>query len=293
MVLGAGSTVGEALISDKRLLLISFTGSTDIGRRISAVVHTRFGKTILELGGNNSTVVMADANIDIALRAVLFSGVGTSGQRCTTCRRLFLQEPIYDSFVEKLKKAYSQVTIGDPLNPSTLMGPIHTAKTVQDEFVKGIEMIKSQGGKIIFGGNSLKDRPGNFVEPTLVEIRHDADIVKVELFVPILYVMKFKTLREAIDWNNEVPQGLTSSIFTTNNGSAFQWISPSGSDCGIVNVNVGTSGAEIGVAFGGEKETGGGRESGSNSWQQYMRRVSCTLNFGNTLPLAQGVKFDV
>jgi len=293
MILGSGATIGEALIKDKRLHLISFTGSTDIGRKISTTVHSRFGKTILELGGNNSAIVMNDANIDVALRAVVFSAVGTAGQRCTSLRRLILQEAIYDSFLEKLKKIYSQIRIGDPLDSNTLMGPIHTAKQIEEEYVKGLETIKKQGGKVIAGGNLLKNRPGNFVEPTLVEIRHDADIVKIELFVPIVYVIKFSTLEEAISINNEVPQGLTSTIFTSNHSSVFTWIGPHGSDCGIVNVNVGTSGAEIGVAFGGEKETGGGRESGSNSWQQYMRRVSCTMNYGNALPLAQGIQFNV
>jgi len=294
MVIGSGAVIGESLINDKRLHLISFTGSTEIGRRISSVVHTRFGKTILELGGNNSTIVMADANLDIALRAAVFSAVGTGGQRCTSLRRLMLQESIYDSFLEKLKKIYSQIKIGDPLDPNTLMGPIHTNKTIQDEYVKGLETIKSQGGKIAYGGKVLKDKgTGYFVEPTIIEIRHDAEIVKTELFVPILYVFKFKTLDDAITWNNEVPQGLTSAIFTSNHGNVFTWIGPNGSDCGIVNVNVGTSGAEIGVAFGGEKETGTGRESGSNSWQQYMRRVSCTINYGNDMPLAQGIQFNV
>jgi aldehyde dehydrogenase family 7 protein A1 len=292
MVAGPGSTVGEMFINDARLNLISFTGSTEIGKRISSVVHTRFGRTILELGGNNAAIVMEDADIELALKAVTFSAVGTCGQRCTTLRRLLLHESLYDKFVEKLVTAYKSVKIGDPLDSNTLCGPLHTKAAVK-EYLDGIETIKSQGGKVLFGGKKLEDRPGNFVEPTLIEIRGDAPIVKEELFVPIMHVIKIKDLQDAINVNNSVPQGLSSSMFTKNLSNLFAWVGPTGSDCGIVNVNIGPSGAEIGGAFGGEKETGGGREAGSDSWKQYMRRSTCTINYSNSLPLAQGVKFDV
>jgi aldehyde dehydrogenase family 7 protein A1 len=289
MVIGSGRTVGEQLIQDKRLSLISFTGSTSIGRHISEVVHSRFGRTILELGGNNAVVVMDDANQDLALSAVVFASIGTSGQRCTSIRRLFIHESIYDNFVKRLASVVKSVKIGDPLEKGVLMGPVHTPSAVK-EYKEGLEEIKKQGGKIVYGGNVLA-REGNFVEPTLVEINHDADIVKTELFVPILYAIKFKTIDEAIAWNNEVPQGLSSSMFTTSHENVFRWTGPAGSDCGLVNVNVGTSGAEIGGAFGGEKETGGGREAGSDSWKQYMRRATCTINYSRALPLAQGLNF--
>lgn len=289
---GSGATIGERIINDARLKLISFTGSTEIGQRISEVVHRRFGRTILELGGNNAAIVMADANLDLALKACTFSAVGTAGQRCTTLRRIFIQDSVYDKFVERLVKAYKSVSIGDSLQEGILMGPLHTPSAVK-EYTDGLETIQAQGGKILTGGKPVEGKEGNFVEPTLVEINHDADIVKTELFVPICYVMKFSTIEEAIAWNNEVPQGLSSSLFTTTLENYMKWVGPCGSDCGIVNCNVGPSGAEIGGAFGGEKETGGGREAGSDSWKQYMKRSTCTLNFTSNLPLAQGVKFDV
>jgi len=237
-----------------------------------------------------------DANLELALRATVFAAVGTCGQRCTTCRRLILHSSIYDVFLSKLLDAYKQVKIGDPLEEGTLMGPLHTTQVVKEEYVEGLEKVKKDGGVILHGGNVLKNMPGHcaagyFVEPTIVAISHDAPIVKTELFVPILYVMKYNTFEEAIAWNNEVPQGLTSSMFTQNHANIFKWIGPAGSDCGIVNVNIGTSGAEIGGAFGGEKETGGGREAGSDSWKQYMRRSTCTINYGTGLPLAQGINF--
>lgn len=289
MICGEGNDIGELMIQDKRLPLISFTGSTHVGRHISQVVHARFGRTILELGGNNAIIVCEDANIDLALRAALFATVGTAGQRCTTCRRLFLHESIYDKFVERLVTAQKSVKIGDPSADGTLVGPVHTANSVK-AYSDGIKEIKAQGGKILSGGNVIQ-RDGYFVEPTIVEITHDAKIVQTEIFVPITYAIKFKTLDEAIAWNNEVPQGLSSSIFTNNQMNVFKWIGPTGSDCGIVNVNAGTSGAEIGGAFGGEKETGGGREAGSDSWKQYMRRATCTINYSADLPLAQGLNF--
>lgn len=290
MVIGPGRTVGEMLIQDKRLSMISFTGSTQIGRHISEVVHSRFGRTILELGGNNAIVVMDDANLELALSAVVFASIGTAGQRCTSIRRLFLHESIYDKFVSRLSSVIKSVKIGDPLQSENLMGPVHTAGAVK-EFEEGLQEILKQGGKIAYGGKVLSDKQGFFVEPTLIEINHDAAVVKTELFVPILYALKFSNIDEAIDWNNEVPQGLSSSMFTNSMMNVFRWTGPTGSDCGLVNVNVGTSGAEIGGAFGGEKETGGGREAGSDSWKQYMRRSTCTINYSKHLPLAQGLNF--
>jgi aldehyde dehydrogenase family 7 member A1 len=291
MVVGPGSTVGEALMADKRVKLISFTGSTSIGRHVSHVVHNRFGRTILELGGNNAAVVMDDADIEIALRSCVFAAVGTAGQRCTSLRRLLVHQSIYDSFKSRLLNAYNTVKIGDPLDPGNLMGPLHTKSAVK-EFTDGIETIKSQGGLILRGGNVIESA-GFYVEPTIVEINHAAPIVMEELFVPILYLISFSTLDEAIAINNEVPQGLSSGIFTMNMRNMWQWLGPDGSDCGLVNVNMATSGAEIGGAFGGEKETGEGRESGSDSWKQYMRRSTCAINYSKTLSLAQGVQFNI
>lgn len=291
-VVGPGRTIGERLINDARLPMISFTGSTSVGERVAEIVHKRFGRTILELGGNNAAVVMDDANLDMALRASVFGAVGTAGQRCTSLRRLLIHESVYDSFVERLVSAYKTVPIGDPLTEGTLMGPLHNEAAVK-EYTEGLEEIQKQGGKIIYGGKPITDKGGHFVEPTIVAINHDAPIVQTELFVPILYVLKFKDFDEAVKINNGVPQGLSSAIFTYNMQNVFKWIGPSGSDCGIVNVNAGTSGAEIGGAFGGEKATGGGRESGSDSWKQYMRRSTCTINYTDNLPLAQGVKFNI
>lgn len=292
VICGPGRAIGELLIQDKRLSLISFTGSTSIGRRISSVVHERFGRTILELGGNNAIVVMDDADLELVIRSVLFAAIGTCGQRCTTSRRLIIHEKVYDQVVSRLTNAYKSVLgrIGDPLKEGTLCGPLHT-KSAVNEYQQGLKTIQSQGGKILVGGQVLSGE-GFFVEPTIVEIGHDAPIVKEELFVPILYAIKCKDVDEAIRFNNEVPQGLSSSMFTTNVQNVFRWTGPFGSDCGIVNVNIPTNGAEVGGAFGGEKETGGGREAGSDSWKQYMRRVNCTINFSKDLPLAQGIDFN-
>lgn len=295
MICGPGSTVGEKLINDERLKLISFTGSTPVGKRISSVVHSRFGRTILELGGNNALVVMDDADLNMALPAAVFSAVGTCGQRCTSLRRLIIHEKIYDEFVEKLTKAYATIKIGDPFDSNTLCGPLHSKAQIK-EYLEGLEEIKKQGGKVIYGGKvhqpeDLNLKGGNFVTPTIVEIDSKAEIVKTELFVPILYVLKATSFEEAVKINNSVPQGLSSALFSKNVQNAFRWTGPLGSDCGIVNFNVGTSGAEIGGAFGGEKETGGGRESGGEAWRQYMRQTTCTVNYGTTIKLAQGVKF--
>jgi len=289
-VQGSASVVGEAILNDKRIELISFTGSTGVGKHVVSCVSKRFGKHILELGGNNAMIVMDDADLALALRATVFSAVGTAGQRCTSLRRLYVQEKIHDEFLARLKTAYGSVKIGDPLEGGVLCGPLHTQAAV-GEYTDGLKKAQQQGGRIVIGGKVLK-REGNFVEPTLVTIPTSADIVNEELFAPVLYVMKFKSLEEAIALNNAVPQGLASSLFTKNQAAVFQWTGPSGSDCGIVNVNIGPSGAEIGGAFGGEKETGGGRESGSDSWKQYMRRSTCTINHSKSLPLAQGIQFD-
>lgn len=290
-VIGSGATIGERLIQDKRISLVSFTGSTSIGRGIATTVHSRFGTTILELGGNNSLIVMDDANLDLVIPAAFFGAIGTAGQRCTSTRRILVHEKVYDEVVARLLKAYGQIRIGNPLDKNTLCGPVHTKGAIK-EFTEGIETIKKQGGKILVGGTPVEG-PGYFVNPTLVSINHDAPIVKEELFVPIAYIIKFSTFEEAVAINNEVPQGLSSSMFTRNMQNVFRWTGPLGSDCGIINVNAGTSGAEIGGAFGGQKETGGGRESGSDSWKQYMRRGTVTINYGNDLPLAQGIKFEI
>ena len=295
MICGPGSTVGEKLINDERLKLISFTGSTGVGKRISTVVHSRFGRTILELGGNNAMVVMDDAEMNMALPAAVFSAVGTCGQRCTSLRRLILHEKIYDDYLERLVKAYATIKIGDPFDPNTLCGPLHSKAQIK-EYLEGLEEIKKQGGKVLCGGKVFEHedvnlKGGNYVTPTIVEIDWKAEIVKTELFVPILYVLKCSSVEEAIKINNSVPHGLSSGLFSKNVQNMFKWTGPNGSDCGIVNFNVGTSGAEIGGAFGGEKETGGGRESGGEAWRQYMRQTTCTVNYGNEIKLAQGVKF--
>jgi aldehyde dehydrogenase (NAD+) len=262
-----------------------------MGRRIAQVVGDRLGRCLLELGGNNAVIVMDDADLDLAVRAVIFGAVGTAGQRCTTTRRLILQKGIAEEFTRRLVRAYGQVRIGDPLDGETLMGPLVDHAAV-DEMVSALSTIREQGGTILTGGRVL-DRPGFFVEPTLVRAPQGLPIAREEVFAPILYVFEVATLEEAIALQNDVPQGLSSSIFTTNLISAETFLSHRGSDCGIANVNIGTSGAEIGGAFGGEKETGGGRESGSDSWKAYMRRQTNTINWGSDLPLAQGVRFDL
>jgi aldehyde dehydrogenase (NAD+) len=291
LVIGRGADVGERLLADRRVPLISATGSCRMGRRIATVVGDRLGRTLLELGGNNAVIVLDDANLDLALRAVLFGAVGTAGQRCTSTRRLILQRGIAGSFVDRLRGAYAQVRIGDPLEASTLMGPLVDGGAVRD-MLAALEQVRREGGEVLYGGRPL-DRPGHFVEPTLVRAHREMRIWREETFAPILYVFEVATLQDAIELNNDVPQGLSSSIFTNQLISAETFLSHRGSDCGIANVNLGTSGAEIGGAFGGEKETGGGRESGSDSWRVYMRRQTNTINWGTDLPLAQGVTFDL
>jgi aldehyde dehydrogenase (NAD+) len=291
LVIGSGSEVGQRLVDDRRVPLISFTGSTAQGRRVATSVAGRFGRTVLELGGNNAIIVMDDANLDLALRAILFAAVGTAGQRCTTLRRLIVQRGIYPRLLERLTKAYRSVPIGDPLEAGTLMGPLVNEAAVS-EMMAALAKIQEQGGEVVTGGGRV-DRPGFFVEPTIVKAHQGLAIAEEETFAPILYVYEVESLADAIAIHNAVPQGLSSAIFTNNLLSAERFLSPEGSDCGIANVNIGTSGAEIGGAFGGEKETGGGREAGSDAWKAYMRRQTCTLNWSSELPLAQGVKFDL
>jgi aldehyde dehydrogenase (NAD+) len=293
LCIGRGNTVGERMISDHRVKLISATGSTKMGIRIGEIVGKRLGRTILELGGNNSIIVMDDANLDLTVRAVLFGAVGTAGQRCTTTRRLIVQNKIYQELCRRLIKAYAQVRIGDPLDSKTLMGPLVNQDAVKD-MMNALEQVKKQGGEILYGGRKLagSEFPGDcYVEPAIVKARPSMPVVKEETFAPILYLLPFESLDEAIQIQNDVPQGLSSSMFTTNLISAETFLSHRGSDCGIANINIGTSGAEIGGAFGGEKETGGGREAGSDSWKAYMRRQTNTINWSNELPLAQGIRF--
>lgn len=291
LVIGSGRQVGQKIVDDPRVPLISFTGSTGQGRKVGTAVAGRFGRTILELGGNNAILVMNDANLDLALRAILFAAVGTAGQRCTSLRRLIVQSDVYETVVERLTKAYASIPIGDPLAAGTLMGPLVDETAVHD-MMAALEHVRQQGGEILCGGTCV-DRPGYFVTPTLVKAPKNLAIAREETFAPILYIFRVDSLDEAIELHNSVPQGLSSSIFTTNLLNAETFLSPMGSDCGIANVNIGTSGAEIGGAFGGEKETGGGREAGSDAWKVYMRRQTCTLNWSTELPLAQGVTFDL
>lgn len=292
LVIPKSYDVIDAMVHDKRIPLISFTGSTAVGRQVAAKVAARLGKSILELGGNNAIILDESADLHLAIPAIVFGAVGTAGQRCTTTRRLFVHESQYDFIIEKLRFAYEQITIGDPLDTRNLMGPLIDQHAVE-QFKKTITRIKDIGGKIVFGGGAL-NQPGFFVEPTLVcNVKNEWDIVQEETFAPILYVMPYYTLDEAIEMHNNVPQGLSSALFTQNLKHAERFLSAWGSDCGIANINIGTSGAEIGGAFGGEKDTGGGRESGSDSWKAYMRRQTNTINWGDELPLAQGIRFNL
>jgi aldehyde dehydrogenase (NAD+) len=295
LLIGATADVGEPMLDDRRVPLISATGSCNMGKVVGERIARRFGRSLLELGGNNGIVVLDDADLDLALRAVLFGAVGTAGQRCTSTRRVFLQRGVAAKFTERLVKAYASVKIGDPSDPATLMGPLVDAGAVND-YVRALEQIRKEGGEVLRGGRVLKDGPlakGCFVEPTIVRARGDLPMLRHETFAPILYLIEVKDVDEAIALHNDVPQGLSSAIFTLNLRSAERFLAHAGSDCGIANVNIGTSGAEIGGAFGGEKDTGGGREAGSDSWKAYMRRQTCTINWSRELPLAQGVKFDV
>ncbi len=295
LVIGKGGVVGERLVNDRRIPLVSFTGSTAQGRKVSEAAGRRFGRTILELGGNNAIIVTPHADLKLAVPAIVFGAVGTAGQRCTSTRRIIVHESVKPTLVERLSAAYKQVRIGNPIQEGTLMGPLVDGQAVQT-MMNAIERIKKEGGKILYGGEKLngKDYPGGcFVRPCIAEARNEFEIVQEETFAPILYIITYRTLDEAIALHNGVPQGLSSAIFTTNLLEAEQFLSAVGSDCGIANVNIGTSGAEIGGAFGGEKETGGGRESGSDAWKAYMRRQTNTINWSTKLPLAQGIKFDV
>jgi aldehyde dehydrogenase (NAD+) len=289
LAVGDGATVGSRMNQDTRLPLISATGSCNMGRIVGPAVAKRMGRSILELGGNNAVIVMDDANLDLAVRGTLFSAVGTAGQRCTSLRRLLVHRAIADKMVSRLTEAYKQISIGDPLEPGTLMGPVVGERAV-DQMMSALDIAREQGARIVTGGNRI-DRPGFFVEPTIAVVPKEASITQQETFAPILWVIEFDTLEEAIEIQNGVTQGLSSAIFTESLRNAERFLSDSGSDCGIANVNIGTSGAEIGGAFGGEKETGGGREAGSDAWKAYMRRQTTTINWGDDLPLAQGIEF--
>jgi len=286
-----GREVGEALVDHPKVPLVSATGSTAMGRAVGPRLAGRFARALLELGGNNAAIVAPTADLDLAIRGVAFAAMGTAGQRCTTLRRLFVHESQYDAFVPRLKAAYGSVKVGDPREDGTLVGPLIDQQGF-DLMQKALADAKAAGGTV-HGGERVEMGEAFYARPALVEIASQADVVKRETFAPILYVMKYRDLDEAIALQNDVPQGLSSSIFTNDMREAETFISARGSDCGIANVNIGPSGAEIGGAFGGEKETGGGREAGSDSWKAYMRRATNTLNYGATLPLAQGVKFDV
>ena len=290
----AGTELASNFVDDKRIALVSFTGSTKVGRMVGERVARRMGRSLLELGGNNAIIVDDSADLKLAIPAVVFGAVGTAGQRCTTTRRLFVHEAIHDDVLAKLVAAFKQVEkkIGDPTDPTNLMGPLNSRDAVQG-YLDAVEKAKASGGTIATGG-AMIDGKGNFVLPTIITgLSNDAEVVQTETFAPILYVMKIKSMDEAIALQNAVPQGLSSSIFTTNLKAAEAFLSAVGSDCGIANVNIGTSGAEIGGAFGGEKETGGGRESGSDAWRAYMRRQTNTINYSDSMPLAQGIKFDL
>ena len=290
-----GREIGEWLCNEPKIALVSATGSTRMGKAVSAAVGARLGKSLLELGGNNAIIISKEADLNIALVGCLFGAVGTAGQRCTTTRRLIIHEDIYDAFKKKLVNAYKQLKIGDPLKEENHVGPLIDENAVI-AYLNAIEQIKKQGGKMALPGGTLYGKgfeSGCYVKPCIAEVTNDMEIVQHETFAPILYLMKYKTLEEAIALQNAVPQGLSSAIFTLNLREAETFLSNAGSDCGIANVNIGTSGAEIGGAFGGEKETGGGRESGSDAWKVYMRRQTNTINYSDTLPLAQGIKFTV
>ena len=290
----AGTDLAQEFVDDRRIALVSFTGSTRVGRSVGERVARRMGRSLLELGGNNAIIVDETADLKLAIPAIVFGAVGTAGQRCTTTRRLIVHESVYDEVLGKLVAAYKQVEkkIGDPTDPANLMGPLNSRDGV-DAYLDAIAQARAAGGKVETGGEAI-DRPGNFVLPAIVTgLKNTDDIVQHETFAPILYVMKYRELDEAIEMQNAVPQGLSSSIFTTNLKRAEAFLGAAGSDCGIANVNIGTSGAEIGGAFGGEKDTGGGRESGSDAWRAYMRRQTNTINYSDALPLAQGIKFDL
>jgi aldehyde dehydrogenase (NAD+) len=290
LVIDAGVSLAERMADDRRLPLLSFTGSSAVGRGIASRVGARLGRSLLELGGNNAVIVQADADLELVVRALLFGAVGTAGQRCTSTRRVLVARGIADTLAERLAKAYATVPIGDPTEPGTLMGPLITPAAVE-RYQATIAKAVKEGGQVLCGGAPLQ-RPGNFVQPTIIRMPAQTDIVCEETFAPILYIIAVDDLEEAIALNNAVPQGLSSALFTGDLRRAERFLSAAGSDCGIANVNIGTSGAETGGAFGGEKDTGGGREAGSDAWKAYMRRQTCTINYGTALPLAQGIVFE-
>ena len=296
LMIGRGKTIGEKMLNDKKIPLLSITGSTAVGRHAAQVISKRFGKTILELGGNNAIILTPNADLKMAIPAMVFGAVGTAGQRCTSTRRLIIHESIYDKVKESLLKAYKTLKIGTPLDTSNHVGPLIDKGSVED-FLSAIKKVKEEGGKIIYGGEVLEGdgyESGCYVMPAIAEAENHFHIVQEETFAPLLYLLKYSgDVKNAIEIHNNVVQGLSSSIFTTDMREAEEFLSARGSDCGIANVNIGTSGAEIGGAFGGEKETGGGRESGSDSWKAYMRRQTNTINYGTDLPLAQGIKFEI
>ena len=289
LTIGDVESVGERMLIDKRISLISATGSTAMGKRVAEVASKRLLRTLLELGGNNGAIVMPDADLGLVVRAVLFGAVGTTGQRCTSIRRLFVHRSVMGEVTDRLVAAYKQLRIGSPLNPQTLVGPLIN-ETAVERMQEALRWVVEQGGEIVWGGRALG---GCFVEPALVRAPPEMPLLNFEVFAPILYLIEFDDLDQAIDWHNRVPQGLSSAIFTKDMHTAETFLSARGSDCGIANVNIGTSGAEIGGAFGGEKETGGGRESGSDAWKAYMRRQTVTVNWSNELPLAQGIDFPI
>jgi aldehyde dehydrogenase (NAD+) len=291
LFIDASHELATRFVDDRRVGLVSFTGSTHVGREVGERVARRLGKSLLELGGNNAIIVDEFANLDLAVPSIVFGAVGTAGQRCTTTRRVLVHESRLAELEQRLVRAYRQVRIGDPIEPGTLMGPLVDSAAVR-QFESAVAEAVASGGRLLTGGRAL-DRPGYFVEPAIVVARADWSIVRTETFAPILYLIPFDSLEAAIRMQNDVAHGLSSAIFTDRLQHAERFLSAAGSDCGIANVNIGTSGAEIGGAFGGEKDTGGGRESGSDAWKAYMRRQTCTINWGTDLPLAQGINFDV
>ena len=297
LVVAKSSVMGDNFAADKRIPLFSVTGSTRVGKHISGIVGERLGSSIMELGGNNALIVSEHADLDLVIPAIVFGAVGTAGQRCTSTRRVIIHEKVYKDVKTRLVKAYQQIAyrIGNPLDEQVLVGPV-VDKTAVDLFTSAIEKVKKEGGTLLFGGDVVKGEgyeAGTYVVPALAEVKNHFEIVQDETFAPLLYLIRYGSIDEAIALNNDVPQGLSSAIFTLNMREAEQFLSGVGSDCGIANVNIGTSGAEIGGAFGGEKETGGGRESGSDAWKAYMRRQTNTINYGTDLPLAQGIKFNL
>jgi len=290
-LVAGGPEVGRLIVGDKRLPLVSFTGSTRVGRTVAQGVAARFGRVILELGGNNAIIVAADANLDLATRAIVFGAVGTTGQRCTSTRRVIVEREAAGELVERLRRAYGQVRLGDPLAEGTLLGPLVTGAAVA-AMADAVGQAVAEGGEVLAGGNARPDLGPQFVEPTIIRMPAQTAIVRQETFAPILYILEVDSVEDAIRLHNEVPQGLSSAIFTDSLRTAEAFLAATGSDCGIANVNIGTSGAEIGGAFGGEKETGGGRESGSDAWKGYMRRQTNTINWSRELPLAQGIRFE-